>query len=164
MNWFREWILQIAGIIIIGALCDMILPQSETRKYVKMVVGLVMVFAVIRPAAGVSFDELTPQIPKNVRNQAVELKEQLDNVEQEEIIGLYCKKIEEKIRAELPPKLQDAKIEIWVEEEKNEYFGSIKSVSVEIKGAETGADTEKLKDVISEKFGVEKNSVTVRIN
>lgn len=164
MNWLREWILQIAGIIVIGALCDMILPQTEIRKYVKMVVGLVMVFAVIRPAAGVSLNELTPQLPKNVRNQAVELKEQLDNIEQEEIVGLYCKKIEEKIRAELPKELHHAKIGVLVEEEKNEYFGSIKSVSVEINGVKKAFDTEKLKDTISEKFGVEKKNVTVRIN
>lgn len=164
MDWFREWILQIAGIIVIGALCDMILPQNEIRKYVKMVVGLVMVFAVIRPAAGVSFDELTPHIPRDVRNQAVELKEQLDNVEREEIVGLYCKKIEERIRTELPQELQNAEIDVSVEEEKNEYFGSINSVSVKIKGAENGIDTEKLKVIIAEKFGVEKRNVTVRKN
>ncbi len=164
MDWLREWILQIAGIIVIGALCDMILPQTEIRKYVKMVVGLVMVFAVIRPAAGVSFAELIPQIPQNVRSEAVELKEQLDNVEQKEIIGLYCKKIEEKIRDELPVGLENAKISVSIEEEKNEYYGSIKSVTVEIKSGKNAVDAEMLKNIISEKFGVEKKSVTVRIN
>ena len=52
MEWLREWVMQLAGIILIGAVCDTLMADGDIKKYVKMVVGLVLVFAIVKPIVG----------------------------------------------------------------------------------------------------------------
>lgn len=45
----QQWILSVAGIAILSVLCDIILPDGQTKKYVKTVIGVVVTLAVVQP-------------------------------------------------------------------------------------------------------------------
>lgn len=131
MEWLRNWIWQIAGIIILSAVCDMIMPSGEIKKYVKLVMGLILVVAVVRPlinTPSISVEEIERN---ETKRNAIELKNRLDERELFNVIRLYKQKLCEKIENELklPPNVT-ADVKVEVEEEKEELFGSIKEITV----------------------------------
>ena len=44
-----KWVVTVAGIAIFSVLCDVILPEGQTRKYVKTVFGLVVTLVIVQP-------------------------------------------------------------------------------------------------------------------
>ena len=44
-----KWVVTVAGIAILSVLCDVILPEGQTRKYVKTVFGVVVTLIVVQP-------------------------------------------------------------------------------------------------------------------
>ena len=44
-----KWVVTVAGIAILSVLCDVILPEGQTRKYVKTVFGVVVSLVIISP-------------------------------------------------------------------------------------------------------------------
>ena len=47
-----KWVVTVAGIAILSVLCDVILPEGQTRKYVKTVFGVVVSLVIIQPLVG----------------------------------------------------------------------------------------------------------------
>lgn len=37
MEWIRNWAMQVAGITVLAAICDVIMPRGNMQKYVRMV-------------------------------------------------------------------------------------------------------------------------------
>lgn len=46
------WVVTVAGMAILSVLCDVILPEGQTRKYVKTVFGIVVSLVIIQPIVG----------------------------------------------------------------------------------------------------------------
>ena len=57
------WALTVAGIAILSVLCDIILPEGQTRKYVKTVFGIVVSLVVIQPVVGLFGGDFLLQFP-----------------------------------------------------------------------------------------------------
>ena len=51
-----KWVVTVAGISILSVLCDVILPEGQTRKYVKTVFGVVVSLVIIEPLIGLFSD------------------------------------------------------------------------------------------------------------
>ena len=47
-----QWVVTVAGIAILSVLCDVILPEGQTRKYVKTVFGIVVTLVIVQPIVG----------------------------------------------------------------------------------------------------------------
>ncbi len=43
------WLISICGIAVLAVLCDVILPDGNTRKYIKTVVGIVITLVIVQP-------------------------------------------------------------------------------------------------------------------
>lgn len=43
------WILAVAGICVLGVLVDLILPNGQTKKYIKGIFAFIVVFVIISP-------------------------------------------------------------------------------------------------------------------
>ena len=60
-----QWVVTVAGIAILSVLCDIILPEGQTRKYVKTVFGVVVTLVIVQPlisifGGGISFSDARP--------------------------------------------------------------------------------------------------------
>ena len=51
-----QWVVTVAGIAILSVLCDVILPEGQTRKYVKTVFGVVVTLVIVQPLIGLFSD------------------------------------------------------------------------------------------------------------
>lgn len=49
INFFSSWAEQIIVAVVIGSIIEMILPENKNKKYVKMVIGIYILFNIISP-------------------------------------------------------------------------------------------------------------------
>ena len=45
----KAWIISVCGIALLTILCDVIVPDGNTKKYVRTVIGVVLSFAILMP-------------------------------------------------------------------------------------------------------------------
>lgn len=75
-----EWILTVVGIAILTILCDVILPDGQTRKYVKTVMGIIVTFVIIQPLVGLFTSP--PQLDELSVNSAISSQQPfIENIE-----------------------------------------------------------------------------------
>ncbi len=44
-----QWVVTVCAIAILSAMCDVILPEGQTRKYVRTVFGVIVTLVMIKP-------------------------------------------------------------------------------------------------------------------
>ena len=49
INFLSSWVKNLSLALIIVSILEMILPNNKTKKYVKMVMGLYILFSIIAP-------------------------------------------------------------------------------------------------------------------
>ena len=49
MNWISGWIQGIIIAVIIGTIIEMLLPDGNCKKYVKVVIGVYILFSIVSP-------------------------------------------------------------------------------------------------------------------
>ena len=161
MEWLREWIMQVAGVTILGSACDMIMADGEIKKYVRMVVGFVLVFFIIKPVANITPETFAVSIPQGTRAKAVELKKNFDEEQQEIIFNLYREKLQKSIENEIYTQFKyEAKAEIEVEEKNEVSFGDIREMNLIIKKGDSISEDE-LCSMIHKKFGVSPHKIQI---
>ena len=162
MEWLRDWIMQIAGIVVLGAVCDMIITEGELKKYVKMVMGLVLIFAIIQPVTNASPTFVEFNLPQTTRMQAAELKNRLGEKEKESLLKIYRQKLAKSVENEIYTKWKaGAKVDVTVEEDDQNRFGNIKTLTIEFVGNCDVSENE-IKEYIGERFDVSIGKIKVR--
>lgn len=162
MVWLRDWIMQIAGVIVLGAVCDMVINEGEMKKYVKMVIGLVLIFAIIRPVIKTPPDFTDFQFPKTTQVQAAELKNRLGEKEKESLVNLYRQKLSKSVENELYTKYKSyATVDVWVEENDENKFGNITAMTVEFFDG-IDISVSEVKEFLGERFGLNPKNIKVR--
>ena len=61
------WCRNIIIIVVISSIIEMILPDNKNKKYIKVVVGITILFTIIRPILGNSFDNVSLEL-ENILN------------------------------------------------------------------------------------------------
>jgi len=162
LEWLRDWIMQIAGIVVLGAVCDMIITEGELKKYVKMVMGLVLIFAIIQPVTNASPTFVEFNLPQTTRMQAAELKNRLGEKEKESLLKIYRQKLAKSVENEIYTKWKaGAKVDVTVEEDDQNRFGNIKTLTIEFVGNCDVSENE-IKEYIGERFDVSIGKIKVR--
>lgn len=49
INWLRSWSNQVIVAVIIATIIEMILPEGNNKKYIKMIIGVYVLFTIIQP-------------------------------------------------------------------------------------------------------------------
>ncbi len=49
MNWISNWMQGIIIAVIIGTIIEMLLPEGNCKKYVKVVIGVYILFSIVSP-------------------------------------------------------------------------------------------------------------------
>ena len=56
VSFISSWSQQIIFAVIIGVIIQMLIPEGKNKKYIKVVIGIYVLFAVISPVAGKSLE------------------------------------------------------------------------------------------------------------
>ena len=53
LDGLRSWAMMISGVVVFGSMCEVILPDGEFQKYIRLAIGIMLIFALVSPFAKV---------------------------------------------------------------------------------------------------------------
>lgn len=131
MNFISSWAQGIIVSVIIATIIEMILPNNSNSKYIKMVIGVFILFSIISPIINkISGRKLNINLTNYSLNQTVETSSAIDN--NELIKQMYEENLKLDMKAKISQKgyaVGDIKVEIL----NNEEF-TLNSISINIVG------------------------------
>ncbi len=164
MNEIREWIMQLASVIVFGTVCDILIAEGEIKKYIKPAIGFVLVFTLLRPLGGLSVKGLALEILENSDGIFTRTLEGGEEIQTEKIELLYEKKLSSEISDWLknePGHTSDVMAETEI---KKDGSADIKKIKMELFVQEGEfVNCELIKKQVGEKFGIEAKKITVTL-
>ena len=160
MEGFKDWAMTMAAIVVLGSMCEVLLPEGSFQKYVRLAIGLVLVMSLVSPLKGCSRAEVTvPELEEPV----YQTREMMASAQQKDVAYLYRRNLESKmlslLNQELDGRLQS--VTCQVEEVKEETFGTIQTVTVTVNGSDSGETVQTIEQLLNRNFGVDEDSVSV---
>lgn len=137
ISWISSWAQGIIMAVIIGAIIEMILPEGNSKKYVKIVIGVYVLFTIISPViskiTGKTIQvsdilELNKYIEETENNSKLYVT--LDEDNSNNIKDIYESSLRNDIKAKVAAKGYNAK-NIKLEIEDNEEY-TLKKIDIEI--------------------------------
>ncbi|SCY98626.1 stage III sporulation protein AF [Alkaliphilus peptidifermentans] len=156
MNFLREWITTILSVIIFVTFVEILLPNSNNRKYINVIIGLLVMLVILKPVMGVLNQGLTigDGILKNTNEiELMTMQNRVSNIQynqNESIILIYKNDLKEQMKGRIEKQLGYSvyDIEIEIEEETNENFGVIKGIAIIVKEESTEAPKDGIQEVV----------------
>jgi stage III sporulation protein AF len=118
-----EWIKHIVLIILIATFLDLLLPNTQMRRYIQLVVGLIIIIMILSPILEFlkvdhermikGIDELfqVPEVPHSSLEESKQHIEQLqDEAVLEEVERMWAQEIKQDLQEEFPLKVNEVSI------------------------------------------------------
>ncbi len=150
-----EWIISVVGVIALGILLEIILPEGQTNKYVKGAFSLLVIFVIVSPLVkwkggqfAFNIDKAIFDIDKEFITDTV--SEEIKSLESdmEDFLAVNGYDAEVKLSQELDKPVAISKVHIIVKIQKP-------------KENELNKHIETIKKLISNKFNVAENKIFV---
>ena len=170
IDFIRTWANQIIVAVIIATIFEMILPNGNNKKYIKMVIGIYVLFTLIQPIAskitGKDFT-ISTNYEKYFDEDILETSSNdFENNNSKLIEQAYIDNIKENVQAKIEQKgykLSSCDINIVTSEEN---YGAIESIVLNIQRKEESESTsntieiEKVEINVSEERIVEESNIS----
>lgn len=164
MEFFRNWTSEIVGVIVFYALCEIITPENDTKKYIKIILGMIVTVTLIKPIENINFNDVKDTFLSYDKVLAYNQQENYNDMEKDKILKLYCKKIEDKIVKHLEEKFKiRVSASVKVHTEKPERFGEISEIYLVIYQKNVFKDySDEIRNELKKVFGIEDNKVKLK--
>lgn len=163
MEALKSWAIVVTGTVIFGSVCEMLMPDGNLRKFVRVALGILLVFAIAKPLINISDKDFMLNEIKQSQAMASDYSKGLDEENKFQIIKTYKKnlnkKMEEAIAERDPDIVVDINSEVETQNEKN--FGNIKHISAIVTNPGEGNSQETIYSVLNG-FGVKKKNVDIK--
>ena len=178
MAWLAEWLKQIIAIILLAGIVELLLPSNAYQRYVRLVLGLFILLALLSPILSLLQGEFGPRLEASIRDwqgsanrQALqnghslsELQQQaavLSSRQQDQAARLAGDKLAEEMAAEISRRsgAPQPQVEVLLEAESGGYW-RISNVMVMLAG-EVEEENDSASPVISSPDPVEPVAVEV---
>lgn len=171
ISFLKTWINQIIVAVIITTIIEMILPNGNNKKYIKMVIGLYILFTIIQPVitkfTGDSIDISNFDYKKYFNSDVLETSSKdFENNNSKLIKQAYINNIKEDIENKIEQKgykLINCNINI-LDDETKETYGTIQSISLKMKKQTNKADKSSSNIIKIENINVGTNNNTLNTN
>ncbi len=161
MELLKNWAMTMSAVLVLGSLCEVLLPEGSFQKYVRLSVGMVLVICLVSPLKGCK--EETPE-GMHFSVDSAQVREQAEDAQRDDVLTLYRENLEKKMLQNLRSSYSEdvSKVQCQIEETDQETFGSIRKVTVEIDSAKTESVTELISQLLKQNFGVDPSRISVR--
>ena len=140
MEFLKIWITNITVVIIFTMLLDILVPNNDMKKFVKVIMGLLIVLVIIKPFLMVKnveyqFDSTMAQTAAHIDGASQNSGNNIGNLQNDTALSIYKQKLSDKVveivkcRKEFENREVNARIDIE-NDITNKEFGSIKSITV----------------------------------
>lgn len=161
METVKTWCVKIAGLLILSVICDGILPSGDVKKYVRILMGLILTICVCSPLAFELKDEF---LIEDTREKSFYDIEKMEEKERENVLRLYKANLAKKMHEDLTEVIEGCEFEFQIEVETRDMddFGKLKGVIVTVitenEELQVNGLIEKL---IVEKYGVSEKNIAI---
>ena len=120
IDYFSEWAQNLTLAIVIVSLFEMLLPNNKTKKYIKVVMGLYILFNIISPFVKNDFSIQLENIVENSKSQTTST-EAVDQTSMDTRLKQICKEeLEKDIKQKIEGQgyiVESCKVDIKIEEQ-----------------------------------------------
>lgn len=139
IEFIRNWANQIIVAVIIATIIEMILPNGNNKKYIKIIIGIYILFTIIQPIiikiTGESIDISDFNYKKYFNQDILETSTiEFENNNSKLIKQAYIDNIKEDIKIKIKKKgyeVMNCSIDI-IDDENKDTYGTIQSISLQI--------------------------------
>ncbi len=139
IEWISRWAEQIVVAVIIATVIEMILPNGNNKKYVKVVIGIYILFTIISPIitkiSGKNLIDLEFDYQNYLENTDTyqAMSQNLSNNNDKNIEQIYIQNLRNDIKNKLLEKGYNAKtIEININLEDTKEYGKINNIYLQV--------------------------------
>lgn len=161
VGWISSWAKGIIMAVIIATIIEMILPEGKNKKYIKLVIGVYVLFSIITPIVSVikgnDFEfnpsEYEEYFNTTYQTSSNELTKSNDN----NIEKIYTENIKTDIKQKLSNKGYKVKeLEIKIKTEEQNY-GNIEKITMQIKRSDN-QETKTINEISINKIEINNTS------
>lgn len=106
INFLSSWVKNLCLALIVVSILEMLLPNNKTKKYVKMVIGLYILFSIIEPFIENS-NELKFNVEDLYNQYSVETLAESENVNQKSMDSRLDELYKQKLENDIVQKLDE---------------------------------------------------------
>ncbi|WP_129597773.1 stage III sporulation protein AF [Anaerophilus nitritogenes] len=156
MNFLRSWIINIVSVVIFITFLEMLLPNSNMKKYIKMIIGLLVMIVILSPLLQIVHGNFNIEDEVLKTSLAIDQKnlsltfDDLGNIQNQQVIKLYTQKIETNIKDKIEQDTQCMVLKVNAEIEtskEHENFGAIKKMNIVLKNPINDSTNKKIQTV-----------------
>lgn len=149
MEFLKSWITNITVVVIFTMLLDILVPNNDMKKFVKVIMGLLIVLVIIKPFlmvknVGYQFESAIAQTTAYIDDPSQNSDRNIGISQNNTALNIYKQKLSDKVieivksRKEFEDRDVRASVDIENDISKKE-FGSIKSIEVFVEKDKSGA-------------------------
>ncbi len=136
MEWVSNWIQGIIIAVIISTIIEMILPEGNSKKYIKVVIGVYILFSIVSPViskvTGTSFQVSDIfNIDEYIEASSSNTYQNLEQSQEEQIKEIYISSLKSDMKEKIESKgymVEDITLEV----ENNEEY-TLKKITLNLK-------------------------------
>ncbi|SNR86774.1 stage III sporulation protein AF [Anaerovirgula multivorans] len=169
MEMIREWIITIVSVIIFVTFVEILIPNSNNKRYINVVVGLLIMIVILNPLfylfrGTINFEDNILQVSNQMEYQT--MQNRIDHnqyLQNEAVIELYKTQLAQQMqnRVESLSDYRVEKIDLTVEEKDLENLGLIHQIDMTLKSSKTSKTEKKEIEPIKINVAINKNNNTV---
>lgn len=146
MDWISDWAGGIIVAVIIGTIIEMVLPEGNSKKYIKVVIGVYVLFTIVSPiitkftGKNIEVSDIL-ELDKYIEEaeESVKVQNTIQNNNQSSIMNMYASGIKDDMEAKIKAKGYIVNsIDIGVADDES-YI--IQYISLEVKKNEDSKNT-----------------------
>ncbi len=169
INWLNSWAQGIIVAVIIATIIELILPKGSSKKYVKVVIGIYVLFTIISPAIekfsnkNIDINEMfdTKKYEETIAKSDDNISKKIESNNSRTIKDIYTSNLEADIKSKLKEKGYDIYgTYIKVKDDENYTIEKI-SLSVMKKNEQSNNQNSSENSIIIEKVNVQISNSTV---
>ncbi len=175
MEWLQNWIRNLILVILLAHFIELLLPDNELRRYVKVVIGFFVIIVILTPLLqvtnrqlpGLDFNLVTTQAPSFA--EIVDKGKHLRDNQQEKVKQDYRQKLAQQIKAvvKLNTNLTDLRVVVKLARQegvKEIEISGKKAVDSSKKQNKSQKQLEgRVQDLITTFYGLNPDQVQVKI-
>jgi len=180
--FLNSWVSGIVVAVIVGSIIEMILPEGNNKKYVKIVIGVFIIFTIISPVVAKFSGNFNLKNLTNYNNYISSVPvSSINIISDSDIRNVYEKKVTEQIKETLEnngyivekinldistntDNYAEIKKIILEIDKKNSYVENIKiniSDNSDKKYELSSIEENNIKDLINSSFGIDKDKIFI---
>lgn len=150
LAFLRTWILNIVTVIVFITFLEILLPNSDMKKYIRMIVGILVMLVILNPIlelfnGKIQFEEEVFKTTAMLEQKNLTYDiEQFQVGQEEQIIDIYKTKIINHLRQNIESKREFKVVDLTVsiiEERNHKDFGKLKEIYMVLAKEKSSQDT-----------------------